>query len=83
MKPLHEIAPWKVVTVGFGLGIFFMLAALAFGLVIDARLHAGTLGPLGLLIMAAGFGLAIATPALSSSAMHWLIEKRRRRGLPE
>lgn len=79
MKPLHEVDPWKVVTVGFGLGVFLALAGLAFGLVITARLQAGTPGPWGLLVMGLGFGLAIATPALSASAMHWLIEKRRRR----
>lgn len=80
MKPLHEIAPWKVVSVGFGLGVFLMLGGIAFALVIEARLQAGTLGPFGLLLMAAGFGLAFATPALSSSAMQWLIKKRRQQG---
>ena len=79
MKPLHEVAPWKVITVGFGLGLSLMLAALALGLVINARLRAGTLGPFGLLVMALGFALAFATPAIAVTAMEWFAEKRRQR----
>lgn len=78
MKPLHEYEPWKVVSFAFAMGIFLALAGLAFGLVLVARISAGTWGPYSLLLMGLGFGLAIATPALSAEFLHWLQNRRRK-----
>ena len=82
MKPLHEIAPWKVVSVTFGLIIFAALALIALRMMIQAQLKAG-MGPFGLLLMGLAVGLAIATPALVVTAVEWLAKKRRRRTLTE
>lgn len=77
MKPLHEYAPWRVVSIGLALGVFVALAGLAFGLVLEARIRAGMWGSWTLLLMALGFGLALATPALSAEFLDWLRNRRR------
>jgi hypothetical protein len=38
MKPLYQYEPWKVVSVGFAVGVLFVLAGMAIGLLILARL---------------------------------------------